>query len=179
MLVYDENHSPEMIKGRGKHQLPSTPNVSLLRAPPNSPGSRGARAPSPGAPLAPQGWLEWPRHCTPAPAQGEYPGTAGLALHSGTAQLLFGCTHASKASRKVSLSAPVAARFLAQPLWAFTGCCWRALINYHGASRNVKQYLTLVGEIQRKKKKKKSPTITSLVQIEPLLVINWNFPVQV
>lgn len=36
MLVYDENHSPEMIKGRGKYQLPKIPTLHLPRASPNS-----------------------------------------------------------------------------------------------------------------------------------------------
>lgn len=34
MLVYDENHSPEMIKGRGKYQLPNIPHLYLPRASP-------------------------------------------------------------------------------------------------------------------------------------------------
>lgn len=37
MLVYDENHSPEMIKGRGKYQLPNIPNPCVPRASPQEP----------------------------------------------------------------------------------------------------------------------------------------------
>lgn len=34
MLVYDENRSPEMIKGREKHQLPNKHNLYLLNPSP-------------------------------------------------------------------------------------------------------------------------------------------------
>lgn len=45
MLVYDENHSPEMIKGRGKYQLPNIPHLYLPRASPKQQfGARQCRA---------------------------------------------------------------------------------------------------------------------------------------
>lgn len=34
MLVYDENHSPEMIKGREKYKLPNIHNLYLLKPSP-------------------------------------------------------------------------------------------------------------------------------------------------
>lgn len=91
MWVYDENHSPEMIKGRGKYQLPTLPRLCAQSIPTRAPGRQ--RVPSP---------FLWGSSSDAQPSLAAQPGTAththlerslSCLCSEGTAQTVISCIH--------------------------------------------------------------------------------------